>query len=443
MTLFVNIVFWSLTLLALLLVFSWYVSGAGQRSISTAQWAQVTFLLLLAGLIERIPLIAIPAALVLLTIGIARVWRHVILIDVHYERTFERTHLFPDEEMHVTWTIQNEKPVPISWLRWQEAIHIRPFAGGHHDEGIHLNDIEVRSIFDGSADGVDEITALGAFQTLIKTTAVRALRRGFYQFGPVELQASDPLGLYTATTTIDNRSGVVVYPRLYTLEELEIPATALLGDVRQRQSFVEDPSWYRGARRYQPADPMKLIDWNLTARTHELQVKLFEPTAHSKLMVIANLRAFEHIWEGIVSEYMENVISTAGSIARWALEGGFEVGLHTNGALPGTEVPLRILPSAADDQLFVILDYLARIMLVVERRVEDLLETDARDLPHGCTLVVCTSVVTGALITTLTDIAQRQRVLVVLVSQPEANKSLPVIPNVTVIHARPGRAIAA
>jgi uncharacterized protein (DUF58 family) len=230
-----------------------------------------------------------------------------------------------------------------------------------------------------------------------------------------------------------------VYPRLYTLDELTIPAIALLPDMRQRHSLVDDPSWYRGVRYYQPADPLKQIDWNITARTRQLHVKLFEPAAQPKLMVIAHLYSFERDFRGCVTPYMESVISTAASIVRWALDTGFEVGLLSNGMVAKGEAPIQISPAATGEQLSVILDQLGRLTYVAPCGAEDLLEIATANLPPGSSLVVCSGIVTDAMTLLLANATQQYHTVLVLIDTDLA----PYIPNLSVVHARTPGEVAA
>ncbi|HEV3309570.1 MAG TPA: DUF58 domain-containing protein [Chloroflexota bacterium] len=415
-----------------ILLAMWYWSD---DKISTKHWALLTGLMLAAGLMARILVISLLAGLILVAIGVAWAWHRAILADLTHKRVFLRTHLFPGEETEATWTITNDKPLPISWLRWREAVPVFPF-GSRTDEGIHLEGAGIHEL-SGGARGLDEVTALRGYETLTRTYTVKGLRRGYYRFGPADWQASDALGLYTAEGHVPEVSALTVYPSLQTDQAFELQVRALLGDIRRRNSLVEDPTWFRGDREYRSTDSMRMIDWKATARTAILQVKSFDPTVHPKLMVLANLHAFEAITRGWITEYMEDVISTAASISRWALDAGFEVGVHSNGALPDAHVPHRILPSTGDRQLFTILDYLAKIMVIINRPVEDML-LDLNDLPHGTALVICSNVVTQGLIQALTGGRVRRDVTLILVDNEVEFK----IPGVRVLHATAGEIAA-
>lgn len=278
----------------------WYWSD---RKLTTREWALLTGLMLIAALFMRVVVMAVLAGLVLIAIAIAWMWHRAILADLRYRRGFARTHLFPGDETEITWTIANEKPLPISWLRWREPIPVRPFSSA--EDGIEFDGVKIRDIFDGHIQGLDEVTTLRGYETLVRNSKVRALRRGYYRFGPARWQATDALGLYTAEGAADDASALTVYPRISRSDRFQIQVRALLGEVRRRHSLVEDPIWYRGDRDYRPGDPMRAIDWKATARTSSLQVKVFEPTVHPKLMLLVNLHAFEHIAQGWITQYME------------------------------------------------------------------------------------------------------------------------------------------
>lgn len=403
----------------------WYWSD---RRLSTPKWAALVAIILVAGLFMRVVVIAALAGLVLLAIGIAWLWHRVILIDLLYERSLDHTHVFPGDEAEITWTITNDKPLPIGWLRWKEALPIFPFGSGR-DEGLRFDSVKVHSDYAARAEVLDEVTALRGYETVIRSSKIRALRRGYYRFGSTDWQASDSLGFYTAELHMNQHCALTVYPRLLRSQQFEVPIKALLGDIRRRHSLIEDPIWYRGTREYTSTDPMRIIDWRASARKSSLHVKTFEPAVHPKLMIVVNLHSFEHISSGWITDYMEAVISTAASVASWALEGGFEVGLHSNGALPDRHAPSKILPSSGDPQLFTILDYLAKITLIVNRRIEDML-LDLEDLPYGTVVIICTNVVTQGLIHALTSQTRRRDTSLLLVD----NNVEFSIPGVTIIH---------
>src|SRR5581483_1826365 len=124
MSVLLELGFFLLAVFAPFLFMVWYWSD---RKLFTGRWAMLVTLGLVAGLFMRVVVIAALAGIVLLAIGIAWLWHRVILLDLRYERSLDHTHVFPGEQAEVTWTITNDKPLPIAWLHWKEALPIYPF----------------------------------------------------------------------------------------------------------------------------------------------------------------------------------------------------------------------------------------------------------------------------------------------------------------------------
>jgi len=398
-----------------------------ERRVTTRQLGTLCGVLAVAGLLMGISVIALLAGLVLIAIGVAWLWHAVILSDFTYSRSVSPTHVFPGDFADVTWTLNNAKPLPVSWLRWREVLPGARF-GSREGDGLEFPDSDAKTHGLDAERTLDQVSALRSYETMTHRARVRAVRRGYYRFWPATCQASDALGMYKAERVFDDDCVLTVYPRIRQTDALELEVRGLLGDWRRRNSLVEDPVWFRGDRDYRSTDSMRSIDWSSSARTSTLQVKTFEPTTHPKLMLLVNLHAFERISTGWITQYMEDVISTAASVAAWALELGYEVGVHSNGALPGAHVPFRVLPSAGENQLFSILDYLAKISLVVNRQIEDTM-ADVRDLPYGTAVIICTNVVTPGLMNSLDHSWRGRDVALLLVN----NKTPLEIPGVRIM----------
>lgn len=411
-----------------LIFISWFRT---EGETSAGQWAIVTAVMLVAGILIGTLAIILLGSTILVAILVAWLWRQVILSDVHYTRTLSVTHLFPGQSAEISWCLANEKPLPVSWLRWREAMPTIPLPSAS-GSGLDFESLETSmTVLEGKQWGLDEVTALRSYESITRSATVKAVRRGYYRFGPATLEGSDVLGLFTVERREPELSPLTVYPHLTESAPLETEVRSLLGDWRRRASLIEDPTWFRGDRDYQFLDPMRSIDWRATARTGGLKVKTFEPSVHPKLMIVVNLHTFETISEGWESQTMEDVISMAASAAVWALDAGYQVGVHSNGALPDSNSPFRILPSSGENQAFKILDYLARIVIVIARPVEETLE-ELNDLPYGTALMICSSFVNHRLASSLADRATRTNVSLLLVG---GSISEP-IPRVSVVGGR-------
>jgi uncharacterized protein (DUF58 family) len=118
---------------------------------------------------------------------------------------------------------------------------------------------------------------------------------------------------------------------------------------------------------------------------------VYEPSTTPHLLVALNVDTMEHPWQGYLPARLEANIVVAASIARWAFESGYAVGLVANGSQRESTLPMRIAPGRAPEQLLHILEALGGIAPMTMVSLAELLERAGEKLPQGATLVLITS----------------------------------------------------
>jgi uncharacterized protein (DUF58 family) len=128
---------------------------------------------------------------------------------------------------------------------------------------------------------------------------------------------------------------------------------------------------------------------------------------------------FPRPWEGILPELFERAIVVAASLAAHAVESRYSVGLISNGAVPRSDRPIRVMPGRSPDQLTRILELLAAITGYVTMPMGRFLLRGSPTLPWGATLVIVTPVVTDELLASIIQLrlAGRHMVLVSLAKE--------------------------
>jgi uncharacterized protein (DUF58 family) len=166
--------------------------------------------------------------------------------------------------------------------------------------------------------------------------------------------------------------------------------------------LFEDPLRTIGVRDYRPGDSPRRLHWKATARApgQQLQVKLFEPTTTHRVLIVLNINTTDlnWSWAGYDPQLLEAVITTAASVASWASERGFLVGLAANGKLFRSGGAVRIPPSRDPDQLMHILEALARLVPIPTMAPETLLELEEHALAYGTTIVLVTASISDQLV---------------------------------------------
>jgi uncharacterized protein (DUF58 family) len=186
-----------------------------------------------------------------------------------------------------------------------------------------------------------------------------------------------------------------------------------------------------GVREYRPEDGFRRVHWPATARTGDIQVKVFQPTSAQVMMVCLNVATFSRHWEGTNSALLEHLIQATATMVNQGIEDGYRVGLISNGTLSNSDQPFRIPPGRSPRQLAHLLEALAGVTPVVTAQFERYLLREASRVPFGATLVIVTAITTSELGETLIRLKQRGR-KITLVSF--AQDPPPVIPRVHTVH---------
>jgi uncharacterized protein (DUF58 family) len=224
-------------------------------------------------------------------------------------------------------------------------------------------------------------------------------------------------------------SPVIIYPRIYTMPELGLPAARPFGESKGRERIFEDPGRIAGIREYQPGDPMRRIDWKASARMQTLQSKVYEPSATMHMLIALNVNTMEHAWEGFMPDMLERLLSVAGSVANHGFDSGYAVGLVANGSFRESDRPMRIPISRSADQLGRVLEALAVIGPMTPSPLEDVIDRESHSFPFGATMVCVTSRMDDPLAAALRRVANAGHTVTVLsLSQDEFDADLGRIP---------------
>ena len=384
-------------------------------------WLIFFAVLVVAGIITGQVLIGGFGILGLIIGSIAWLWSRLSLEEVTYERSLARNRAFVGDEVPITVSITNKKPVPLGWLRLYDRIP---------------PDVEVRGGQMGEQVGATALslmlsTSMGWYERVVWEYRLKCTARGYFRLGPARLESGDLFGFFTSEKTAPGRDDLLVYPETATLPELGIPALKPMGDARNGLLIYRDTSRPGAARDYQRGDPLKWVDWKLSAKTGRLQVRVFDPSSSTTIVLIVAVDTNPINWGGYSPVLLERVIKVAASVAIHAVEEGYELGLFSNGSAIRADRPMVIPPSGEPAQLPVILEALATITPVVMSPIHKRLGDHARRFPMGSTLVIATAIVSPELAAVVSSLKKRGHPVVVLYV---AEGACPDLPEGVVVH---------
>lgn len=382
----------------------------------------ILILMMIFGIVLKEPFLITLTSSLFVIIGVAWWWHERSLRGVSYTRKFHYTRGFPDETIDLQIEVENRKLLPISWLRirddWERAV------GPDNEEILTPSHLQDRGFLTNIFSLRWNEKARRRYNLLLRS-------RGIFTIGPARVDSGDIFGIFEKHMEVGSHQYLTVFPSLLPFPHLEFPAEDPFGDRRSRQRLFEDPNRPMGIRQYHPEDSFRRIHWPATARTGQLQVKVYQPTTGQVMMICMNVSTFARSWEGVYPQLLEFLIKVAATLIDEGIKEGYKVGLVANGCLAHADQPFRIPPGRSPQQLAVLLQALAGVTSVVTANFERFLMREIPRVQYGATLIILSAVTTPELATTLIQLKQHERRITLLSVAEEAP---PVIPGIRIIH---------
>ena len=346
-------------------------------------WIPVFVILIFVGIFTGQGLVIGFGVMGLLFAGIAHLWNKVSLEEVSYERELSQQRVFIGEEFSMKVTITNKKPVPLGRMQIEDDI----------PDAISIEDADLVTSPIPDTMTLRHSTSMSWYEKIHWDYKMTCSRRGFFRLGPTRLESGDIFGFFNSQANLRDSDYILVYPRVYPLPELGIEAARPLGDVRGGIKIFEDTSRPLSVRDYQRGDPLKIIDWKATAKMQRLQVNTYEPSSAITVILVVVVETTSRYWEGYSPANLERVIVAAASIASYASEKQYNLGLFSNGTPIIADRPMRIAPNRSPEQLTIILEALATIRPLAMGSMHAQLGEHSRRFPLGATLVIVAALI--------------------------------------------------
>ena len=384
--------------------------------------SRLVALMALAGFIGL--LWRVPAMIALFLIGttlllLARASRTILLRGIRYERRFSASRVFVGEDFTVWRVTTNRSRLPAQTIRIEDAAP-REFTLVAQAEAEPLSPV-LEWLHEKGKLGPDltQWVALLPGERLSRAALLRANKRGWYRFVDAHIRVTDALGLADEDKWMGLADDLVVYPRVYAQRSLPVANREPYGALTALRTLVEDPLRIIGARDYASGDDFRMIDWKATARRAKLQTRVHERASEPSVAVLLNVATFEKEWEGIAVDQFERAVSVAASIATWAHDQDWAVGLSSNGNAPNLPQNLRVRTRRAPRQLMRVMESLAAITAYPILSFGLFLFNEQRYLPTTSTQIIVTPIVNAQIIDSVTRLsAAGKRIVVVAVDCP-------------------------
>ena len=341
----------------------------------------------------------------LLTSGIAWAWNRLALEELSYRRELSESRVFAGEPVTMTLTLTNRKPVPLPRVRIEDEI----------PEELRIGDGDTQArLRSRTCSRSDTPPRFLGTSGSAGPTPVRCAEPGYYRLGSVRLESGDLFGFFSSSRTEPGSEYLLVYPRVVPLSELGLPSVRPLGEVMSGSRLFEDPARPSGIREYRQGDPLKIIDWMATARLQGLHVRTYEPTSTTTVMLVVAVETMSRRWEGYSRINLDRVVTAAASVATYAAERSYTVGLFSNGTPVLADRPMKVPPSRSPEQLNIILEALATIRPFEVGPMAAQLGEYSRSFPFGATLAIVVAFMHAEFVEVIGDLKGRGHKIVVV-----------------------------
>ena len=384
-------------------------------------WIPVFVLLIVIGVLAGHGLVIGFGAMGLVVAGISWLWNKVSLEEVFYERHLSQQRAFIGDEISISITLTNNKPVPLGRVMVEDGV----------PDAIDIADAQLVPSADPNTNALRHSTSLGWYERIRWDYRMTCSERGYYRLGPARIESGDLFGFFTSQKEAPGQDYLLVYPKVMPLPELGLPAARPLGEVGGGIRIFQDPSRPSGIREYQVGDPSKIVDWKASAKMQRLHVRTYDPSSTMTVILVVVVETTARYWEGYSPTNLERVITAAGSVASYASEQQYNLGMFSNGTPIIADRPMRLPPSRAPEQLTIILEALATVRPIAMGPMASQLAGHARQFPMGATLAVVAAFISPELVEVIITLKEQgYRIVVLYVGDGEA----PQMPEGILLH---------
>ncbi len=199
------------------------------------------------------------------------------------------------------------------------------------NQGEKVEELLVQDVLPAEVELVEgqtrAVATLSPGQTLDLEYTVKA-QRGSYDFSPVKITATDYLELFESKLTLEAPAKLLILPHVQKLHSIPIRPLSthgFAGPIPSRK--VGSGVNFLGIREYQVGDPLRRINWRVSARhTDEIFSNEFEQERIADIGIILDARQQSDVEVGAGSLF-EYAVRAAASLADTFLADGNRVGL--------------------------------------------------------------------------------------------------------------------
>lgn len=278
---------------------------------------------------------------------------------------FQSEPVFEGKKASLTETIENR-----SWM-FMPVLQV----GFRVDRNLKFPEEENAAVSDKLYER--DIFSVMFYQKITREIRFETAKRGYYVIDRADLMTKTLLATEELHENAELFTYLYVYPRLISVDSLEVIFRRMMGEITAQRRIYEDPFAFRGLREYMPGDPLNKINWKASARAMDTLVNVHDSTESARCCFLLDVED-----EGILrfEQVHEEGIRLAASLGAQMIERQIPVSLLANGVDQVTGETIYLEPGSGMRQKNRLFESLAR--LKTEEEPEPFPELLKRYLPE-------------------------------------------------------------
>lgn len=278
---------------------------------------------------------------------------------------FQSEPVFEGKKASLTETVENR-----SWI-FMPVLQV----GFRVDRNLKFPEEENAAVSDKLYER--DIFSVMFYQKITREIRFETAKRGYYVIDRADLMTKTLLATEELHENAELFTYLYVYPRLISVDSLEVIFRRMMGEITAQRRIYEDPFAFRGLREYMPGDPLNKINWKASARAMDTLVNVHDSTESARCCFLLDVED-----EGILrfEQVHEEGIRLAASLGAQMIERQIPVSLLANGVDQVTGETIYLEPGSGMRQKNRLFESLAR--LKTEEEPEPFPELLKRYLPE-------------------------------------------------------------
>ncbi|WP_096189881.1 DUF58 domain-containing protein [Evansella halocellulosilytica] len=271
--------------------------------------------------------------------------------QIHVINHSQTKRLFPNDESELVIPFENVGKIPIISGKWWFNLY-------DSDESIKVMNNRQFEENNFTYQQAFSLPPLTKREFLIP---IRAQKRGIAQVRSIEVVIYDLFKINAVRMQYEGpfREEAIVYPSFTVVDSLAKVIQNERGYQPQHFSLHEETMLTRGTREYVSSDPFNRINWKASARTDQLQTKVYEKVTISRWTFVVNIRDENPLQPTLLQ--LEKVLSQVAFACQFATKNNIHYDLYVNLRIPNSTIGLYLPAGHGKRHLMRALEILSRI----------------------------------------------------------------------------------